>query len=43
MYLYSKENKKYKIFFAQSEDLKTIENAYRFIDSKVKIIEEDNR
>ena len=43
MYLYSKENKRHKIFFAQSEDLKTIENAYRFIDSKVKIIEEDNR
>lgn len=44
LYIYTRERTKpYKIAFSVSEDPKLIENAYRFIDAKVKRIEEDNK
>lgn len=44
LYLYTRENTKpYKIFFSASEDSKSIENAYKFIDSKIKRIEEEEK
>ena len=43
-YIYTREREKpYKIIFSISEDKKSIENAYKFIDSKVKKITEENK
>ena len=44
LYIYSENNKKpCKIIFSSLEDKKNIENAYRYIESKVKTIEEENK
>lgn len=44
LYVYTKENNKpYRIVFSISEDQKIIENTYKFIDSKVKTIEEEEK
>ena len=44
LYLYVKERKKpFKIIFSKSENQKSIENVYKFIDSKVKKISEEEK
>ena len=44
LYIYDRELKKpHKVIFSMSEDKKMIENAYRYIDSKIKTIEEENK